>query len=269
MSNRSAIRSWRQAAQRAGVAVTSLRRAIERGELPPPEKAADGMLTFDVEALDTRRIARSKPIAAAITASATAPRALPGFLAADLARHNVAVEDTDDEDEDDGQGDELEPHEYVPIGSSPRSGWPYSVIETAQQPEPTIIYIDRPVGPTAEQLATAIEPWRSSWRASRVLAIGLTIRQEATAAGSSAAAAWTAGATGAAAAEQLDDAQLGDEAWSMSVARGAGMAASQQVAAQERETEKWQQELVRRERQERELDDLTRMRRRRATRSQW
>jgi len=240
MQNRSAIRSWRQASRYCRTPITSLRRAIERGELAAPSIRVDGGIEFDIVALDAYRASRGEPVAGASTASPAnvvvgrgSTRDIAPWLL-HTVEHRDRCDAHDEDDERDGVGGD---HDYdddrvggafrpapLPLGST-RTSWP-----------PTPVYVERvvevQVPPSADAIAAAIEPWRLAWRASRVRAIAGAIAFEASALwGVDPHVAAVAAQAAAEAVGGLTDAQLGDEVFAMGVAREVGHRAGAFAAA--------------------------------------
>lgn len=270
------IRSWRAASRFCGVPLTTLRDAVDRGEVAGPVTGPDGRSEFDVTALEAFRARREQGVAS--TGSTTAPGpgnastampsasapsaigALPAWMvaAADTrdaaSERDVHVADHEVDDEEDGE--RREPFLGIPLGSTrtwtPSASWPYSAVAA------TTSTVSPRTAELEQQLADAIAQ-RDSWhRAARIKSLADTIAAEAMAASSGdVSAAQVAAYAAAHALNAMPLEQLSVDALAIPLARQAGHHAASA----------WVQELRHWSPPGHPGDEVARMRARRRSRS--
>lgn len=254
------------AASRAGLARTSLRRLVAKGQLPA-RKGPEGTWTFEAEDLDALRAARASTaiaptvaIPGASTAVAAGGTVPTGEIPAFLLRAVEVREDAGVDDEIDGDGaaeygqtaHQREPPFWASAATTPTypDGEPYVDVATGRicyRQVPTSTAPHAPGTPAAvvQQLqaqlvelqsqldAARVEHgrWRSAWRAERVGALAGQEALQAVRTGVPAEVAQAVVAGVSHALSALSDEQLGDDQLVFAAARAAGVHAAHAAGA--------------------------------------
>jgi hypothetical protein len=269
MSTTGSIRgSWRDVARRCGLAVTTLRRAVERGDVVVA-RLPEGGIEVDagqLAQLAGTRLEHAAPVSSDAEADDVASRAsedLPGFLLRALSTSADSAEGDADLEADVAAGNEYA-HSEQPTTTS-LTMTPLAVHGVGRMSDwlsmfgaPPAAELEQQLAELRTQLATttaARDGWQRAWRFERVARLSLSEALVAIAAGS---APETVNAIGVAVMQTLSS--VPDDVLGSDMAIGIARSAGVQMAGVIEQQLAWQREIERQHRG----SDIDRARRARA-----